>query len=494
MWEGGPILETQYSKPTKSQTASPQSTTSQKTPSQLSSTKILQLQKAYGNQAAIQMMKSVIQRGKTYTPPPGKAKKDAPKKVKRNGIQKPNIKARFSQTPNTASNADYSFLQGLKQVIDANSTDWINLIDGIQLHLNKVAANLDDQNDEDKLILSSLEAIWNKTQTYKDTLDRATAGIQKKYNDALMNGSGKKNTRSRTKAGKNPMMTLYRRIKDAVRSLTDIKLDLNAEYSLSEKGFSAKGRAHDIQAQDTARKGFTQDERWFEDITIGGSELSDEVEVYKKDLTVAEPASYPTLPAHLQNVGDAKKAMKSLESTMKKLKRPQTGKWATPPAAADRGDGQASNMGGANAMAYAVLANVPTAGTRWEWLHVRAASLGGATDGTNLVVGTRDVNTQMMPFEANLRLLASIVQENSHLYEPLEVTFTTSDPDADAPHKVDEINIRWEMKKKRGAGAKVKETSGDATFKPLNASSNISKFEVEKIQEALKNEREKVKG
>jgi hypothetical protein len=44
---------------------------------------------------------------------------------------------------------------------------------------------------------------------------------------------------------------------------------------------------------------------------------------------------------------------------------------------------------------------------KWEWLHVRAASLGGDHVVGNLVAGTFDANTQMIPFETEIARLTN---------------------------------------------------------------------------------------
>src|SRR5690606_34640642 len=117
------------------------------------------------------------------------------------------------------------------------------------------------------------------------------------------------------------------------------------------------------------------------------------------------------------------------------------------PVGVNRGAGQYISMGNTNATSYAWLTDVQGWNTtRWEWLHVRGASLGGRTDGTNLVVGTRDCNTHMIPFESNLKSLAKIARENPN-YSHVDVIFDVENIDPAAKHKVEKITIEWKLNK-----------------------------------------------
>jgi hypothetical protein len=77
----------------------------------------------------------------------------------------------------------------------------------------------------------------------------------------------------------------------------------------------------------------------------------------------------------------------------------------------DRGDGQQRAMDDWNAMgaiAWAKKIGVAEAASadlaqRWEWLHIQASSLGGATKKGNLVPGSFVVNSAMTPWESRLR-------------------------------------------------------------------------------------------
>lgn len=81
-----------------------------------------------------------------------------------------------------------------------------------------------------------------------------------------------------------------------------------------------------------------------------------------------------------------------------------------------RGEGQVSEMGRMNAAAYALAHNLPNSeSTDWEWLHLRGARLGGATNSTNLVVGTFSANSMMMPFENRVLQLSKLASRNHPL-------------------------------------------------------------------------------
>ena len=70
----------------------------------------------------------------------------------------------------------------------------------------------------------------------------------------------------------------------------------------------------------------------------------------------------------------------------------------------DRGDGQAKAMNNWNALGAAAYANRFLGASysltqNWEWLHIRGAQIGGATDSTNLVPGLYVTNSFMIPYE-----------------------------------------------------------------------------------------------
>lgn len=254
-------------------------------------------------------------------------------------------------------------------------------------------------------------------------------------------------------------------------------------------GFSALGRAHDMQESDAPQAGSAEVKTWFEDVVLGGARLSDTKSVYKPEVKVDEEAARAFLPRAVRSAPDR---IAVLESKIKPLAIEQKIDDNKAPNRVGRGKGQQYNMGGANASAYAMLAGIPSwEESRWEWLHVRASSLGGKTDGSNLVVGTRDANTQMMPFESNIRLLGNIVQDNSGRYKKLEANFAVEGQGNPAKHKVDGIKLSWKLIKADAAPGTVKDIKGEAKFSPLRADASISKTEVGILETALKEERQK---
>ena len=69
----------------------------------------------------------------------------------------------------------------------------------------------------------------------------------------------------------------------------------------------------------------------------------------------------------------------------------------TPPRG-ERGQGQAAVMG-CSAADYAASLGYKVKPPDWEWLHVRASRLGGKNSKDNLVAGTAQANSQMIPYE-----------------------------------------------------------------------------------------------
>jgi hypothetical protein len=272
--------------------------------------------------------------------------------------------------------------------------------------------------------------------------------------------------------------------------LGKLKKSLEAEFSLQEGGFSAKARAHKMGESEDSKKGHKKISTWFENITIDNKKL--DKHVYKQTEKVPEKASEPQMHLLLKNVKNKQESLANFETLVKPLKTKQ--KPANPltsaPIAQDRQGGQVKNMANVNASAYARMAEVPNwKNSRWEWLHIRAASLGGKTDGSNLVLGTRDANTHMMPFEANIRLLANVVNEDKQKYKHLKVKFLAIKQDLKAKHKVGQISIEWNLVSK----AQKNVTQGKATFNPLDTAASISKTEIDILEKTLKAKRDEIK-
>lgn len=161
--------------------------------------------------------------------------------------------------------------------------------------------------------------------------------------------------------------------------------------------------------------------------------------------------------------------------------------------AVGRGQGQAAAMEGTNARGYAWwygFAGWDT--TQWEWLHVRGAGLGGATNSGNLVLGTRDANTQMMPYESNMRNLQAIAKESAD-YTGVEATWTVSGPEK--PHAYREILMHWEVPPTaKGVLAGRQRLHGNVIIHPLVSTGVLSKAEVRHIEQELLKIREAMRA
>jgi hypothetical protein len=270
-------------------------------------------------------------------------------------------------------------------------------------------------------------------------------------------------------------------------------------------GFSAIGRAHEIKTEITSvdsdvDKGFPPDEHFLSGYYQGGSEGESVAEHYsvKKDLTPI-PSSGPMIVIGNKVTGpptEARNLAELLQQTEMGITPLNPGSWAENfraiPAPRDRGDGQYANMNKTNARGYAWLNNA--AGwdkTGWEWLHVRAASLGGETKGTNLVLGTRDANTLMMPFESNIRLLAGLVKEYPNILDELRVQWSVESANG---HTAKTIKIAWTLIPTAHAPKRVKvmadKASGEVVAPTEDTGTNLSKSEVEFIEKELSNFRQ----
>lgn len=96
-----------------------------------------------------------------------------------------------------------------------------------------------------------------------------------------------------------------------------------------------------------------------------------------------------------------------LAQSLQSLTSPQTQDWDDVLTPRNRGDGQMMAMGKWNALGAAAFVNkaygrkLPL-DQNWEWLHVRGAQVGGATEGGNLVPGLFATNSAMIPYEAQI--------------------------------------------------------------------------------------------
>ncbi len=281
------------------------------------------------------------------------------------------------------------------------------------------------------------------------------------------------------------------------RGLLKILAEFKATFPLHSGGFGAKGRAHADEKMGTSEvrthDGQAEDRSFLSNIDVGEGALTDAV--YKDQLKVpSEASSTPKVDGRDQGQltpGRRTELLTDLERHLTKKPQNSEQSFTNTPVGMDRGDGQYKNMGNTNASGYAMLAGIPGWETqRWEWLHIRGASLGGATDGSNLVVGTRDANTHMIPFESNIRTLATEVHNNIN-YSSLDVKWSKSSPyNGLAQHAFNQLKIEWTLKKNADHRSEAEDISGSALFKPLATGSNISKKEVEILESALKNVRD----
>lgn len=392
-------------------------------------------------------------------------------------------------------------------IYDRQNFNWKYKADAIYKHIDELKKVLEDDSD-----VKDLEE-WEKGI---DVVVKSADDLTKEYNDAPAYADGLQ-TRSKTKTrsedgtlgfarkrkqtevegedGEVSAKKSRKETKDEIAGKirqTNIQLgvalsQLKATFPLSEGGFSAKGRAHDMEEKEAPETGHSEVTTWFNGIVLDGTVLNKLKKVYKKNQKKSDPAGDPALYFY-EDVESVEEMITDLTPTHGPFS------FERPPSPKDRGAGQLAAMGFVNATGYAKLAGVPNwKDSRWEWLHIRAASLGGTTDGSNLVAGTRDANTHMMPFEANIRLLAKLVNEDTQKrYKALQVTFKASGQHPKAKHRVDEISISWKLIKSSTAPTSVKEASGEAKFKPLQTDVSISKTEVALLEKTLKEKREEL--
>ncbi|NHN24918.1 hypothetical protein FIA58_004435 [Flavobacterium jejuense] len=272
------------------------------------------------------------------------------------------------------------------------------------------------------------------------------------------------------------------------KKINSIIRNLRFYFPTHSGGFGAKGRAHGIDTAFVAKtshdvpNGKVLDNHFVENITIDGN--TNNQNVFKSTPKVAKEkaGSLQIMGQHYATNSILNKAqlLANIDSGLSSIDTPQDKSFTNTPVGKDRGFGQYANMNNTNATGYAWLAEIPgVLSQRWEWLHIRGAGIGGATDSTNLVAGTRDANTQMIPFESNIRTLATAVGNNKTKYSRLDVKWSVTN--RVQKHAYQWIRIAWILYKKNGG----KQTQGEANFQPLHTGSNISKKEIEKLETAL---------
>jgi hypothetical protein len=313
----------------------------------------------------------------------------------------------------------------------------------------------------------------------------------------LLVGEGNKFVLSFNKTEPNTRSNLADEFKAIRTKLMLIAGELHQSYRVSTGTFSAKGRATDTRnavVHIDNKYDNDADNTFMEGITIDGVKLSNRVNV-KKSKTEAEPGVIRIKvlgESYDEDDRDAKEREQLAEDIDGELDdlKDSDGLFKGEFTAAGRGKGQESGMEKTNARGYAWATK--TKGwktTQWEWLHVRGASLGGATDGRNLVLGTRDSNTHMMPFESNLKSLARLAGSGAELrYKHLDVEWSTDGENYG--HSFDTIKIKWKLEKKDNQPGSVKEPEGTAEFSPLKVGSVLSKNEVAYLEHALQRSRD----
>ncbi|WP_343635935.1 DUF4157 domain-containing protein [Fluviicola sp.] len=117
-------------------------------------------------------------------------------------------------------------------------------------------------------------------------------------------------------------------------------------------------------------------------------------------------------------------------------------------ASAKRGSrdaGQKAVMNNYSAEEYVRVFNAKEANDKsWEWLHIQGARLGGANIPQNLVAGTSEANSHMIPYERAIHQLSKF----SGPQLPINITWTASlikDGDGLNTHISDSITISVEM-------------------------------------------------
>lgn len=275
---------------------------------------------------------------------------------------------------------------------------------------------------------------------------------------------------------------------------------LLGEWLKGGGGFSAVGRAHDIAVEIVAKDAtpkvdtLKKDNSFFENFKMDSEtkNMASGSDVYKANLT--ENNLGPTfvtgrLRTAAEN-GNRGQLLSDAEAGMIPAENDEK-TFVAVPAPMDRGKGQLSNMNNTNARGYAWLLNMDGwNSSSWEWLHIRAASLGGETTSRNLILGTRDANTHMMPFESNVRTLASLIKQHPQL-ESLTVNWKAhyKHPEAGVKHAYELISISWNIKPMDTASEtwkqKAKKANGKAIFDILHTGSLLSKSEVQQMEATL---------
>lgn len=273
--------------------------------------------------------------------------------------------------------------------------------------------------------------------------------------------------------------------------------ELDAKFRPAEGGFGAAGRATEVNGRQVvkgARGGEAHlEDRFIADTTLNGAAMTATHKVTGSPDHAHEAGPINVLVAGFNRVAVEREGKDEVKQIIEKITKPAVqGKEATAKfIALARGDGQAAAMGGTNARGYAWLHDIDGWDkTRWEWLHLRGAGLGGATAGSNLVLGTRDANTQMIPFEFNMRELDKVARDSGN-YTGVEASWKPNDEVR--RHAYRDIKMVWKAPRTgRGVTEGAEEIYGQVDIHPLRVGAVLSKAEVRHIEQALKTVREKI--
>ncbi|WP_236393527.1 DNA/RNA non-specific endonuclease [Chitinophaga filiformis] len=118
-----------------------------------------------------------------------------------------------------------------------------------------------------------------------------------------------------------------------------------------------------------------------------------------------------------------------------------------------RGKGQKDAMFGYSARDYVHIYNPRAAAAKsWEWLHIQGSRLGGLNRPENLVAGTAQANTQMIPYERAIFSLSKLSRANKKVKVNWSATLQ-NDSDGGATHIGNKITINVTLPPETGAVA-----------------------------------------
>lgn len=286
--------------------------------------------------------------------------------------------------------------------------------------------------------------------------------------DGLTGASDKKNRSD--KKSRDRLVQIELQLKSYYMELTDIAHSIDDRFFDAGR-ISAVGRSAPDSMDKKARQ---ESSVYFEDVIIDdkrhglqskpveSTASSNLLQINGKQYSKASP--HKKAAEEAQKIGGAVLTEQTLSSPTIRGKT--------------RGLGQAASMSNTNARGYAWAAGMQGWDTRdWEWLHIRGASLGGETSSKNLVLGTYDANTHMMPFEDNVIKIGSILK--SYGSAQFTVNWSASESNKKFSHMFGAIKVAWQ------ASLFAIQMSGEATFRPLQDRQPITKSETKALEALL---------